>query len=117
MIIVEDMEVLTGTDSNHDGVRAHCYSHSFVSVECTNQQHDVLVYISNREATHGERRNHYLEKASTLLSIGNFQRIIEKLWVSCFRIGKKHLIIGREVLRMKLFLKRVNNCVSKYLEC
>jgi len=50
------------TLDRYEGVREYCYSHSFVSVECDSQQHDVLVYISNREANHGARRSHYLEK-------------------------------------------------------
>lgn len=54
----KDLAVL----DRYEGVRAHCYSHTFVSVECDNQQHSVLVYISNRETNHGERRNNYLEK-------------------------------------------------------
>lgn len=54
----KDLAVL----DRYEGVRAHCYSHTFVSVECDNQQHSVLVYISNREANHGARRSHYLDR-------------------------------------------------------
>lgn len=46
----------------YEGVRAHCYGHSFIEVSFENQEQEALVYISNRNVNCGIQRKGYLEK-------------------------------------------------------
>lgn len=50
------------TLDKHEGIHTLCYRHSFISVEYEGQEHEALMYISNRDENDGNRRNGYFEK-------------------------------------------------------
>jgi len=57
---------IRGTDvialDKAEGVRKECYRDAFVRVEEIDKVHDVLIYISLREANDGNRKDGYLKK-------------------------------------------------------
>ena len=47
----------------YEGIKTQCYRHSFIQVEGEGQNHEALIYISNRDANKGiQRKGGYLDE-------------------------------------------------------